>query len=233
MKNRPRLINLVLVFFFVFGALGVMPQRAFADRSVPQTVLFSQDWGNTELITTNDDWSGVPSVMGYLGDGVTSAIDADPQTLLDDYTSVAVDVIANQSSVTISNGGVAEFDGITNPVVALQGSGTADAPFLLIQVDTTGFEDINVSYLVRDIDSSADNAVQQLALHYRVGDTGSFTNVPAAYRADASDGPSLTKDTSVDVLLPVDAEDQPLLMLRIMTTNATGSDEWLGIDDIS
>jgi predicted extracellular nuclease len=99
-------------------------------------------------------------------------------------------------------------------------------------VNTAGFENINVSYLVRDIDSNTDDAVQQLALHFRAGSSGLFTNVPAAYIADASVG-SGTKDTPINVTLPSEADDQPVLMLRIMTTNATGSDEWLGIDDIS
>src|SRR5690606_27098651 len=41
------------------------------------------------------------------------------------------------------------------------------------------------------------------------------------------------KDTPVSVTLPADAENQPLVELRIMTTDAVGSDEWIGIDDIS
>ena len=84
---------------------------------------------------------------------------------------------------------MAEFE-ITDPVVALQGSGTADAPFILIHINTTGFQNITVAYNVRDIDGSADNAVQQVALHYRVGTSGDFTNVPAAYISDATTGPS-------------------------------------------
>ena len=29
---------------------------------------FSQDWSNINLITTDNDWSGVPSILGALGD---------------------------------------------------------------------------------------------------------------------------------------------------------------------
>ncbi|MGB4594872.1 MAG: ExeM/NucH family extracellular endonuclease [Anaerolineaceae bacterium] len=142
-------------------------------------------------------------------------------------------MIANQGDPANNTaGGVAEFDGITNPVVALQGSGTADAPYLLIHLNTTGLQEIDVSYLVRDIDTATDNAVQQVALHYRVGSTGDFTNVPTAYIADASAGPSLTLETPVSITLPANANNQALVQLRIMTTNATGSDEWVGIDDI-
>ena len=84
------------------------------------------------------------------------------------------------------------------------------------------------------MDGSADNAVQQVALHYRVGGTGNFINVPAAYVADATTGPSLaTLVTPVSVTLPAACDNQSLVELRVMTTNAGGNDEWVGIDDIS
>ena len=42
----------------------------------------TQNWSNTGLITTNDDWSGVPSITGYLGDiDAGSPTNADPRTL--------------------------------------------------------------------------------------------------------------------------------------------------------
>jgi len=100
-------------------------------------------------------------------------------------------------------------------------------------LNSTGLQDIVVSYLLRDIDGSEDNSAQQVALHYRVAGVGDFINVPAAYVADASDGPSLTKETPVSVTLPANANNQATLQLRIMTTNADGSDEWIGIDNIS
>jgi hypothetical protein len=128
---------------------------------------------------------------------------------------------------------VAEFH-LANPTIAMQGSGTADAPYIKIFLDTTGVNNVRVSYNVRDIDSTTDNAVQQVALHYRIGSSGNFTNIPAAYIADATTGPSLaTLVTPIDVSLPAAADNQPHVELRIMTTNASGSDEWVGIDDIS
>ena len=119
-------------------------------------------------------------------------------------------------------------------MVALQGSGTADAPYLLIYLNTTGYQSINVAYNLRDVDGSTDDAVQPVALHFRVGTAGSFTNVPAAFVADATSGPSLaTLVTPVSVTLPASADDEAQVQLRIMTANASGSDEWVGIDDIS
>ena len=67
-----------------------------------------------------------------------------------------------------------------------------------------------------------------------MGNSGNFANVAGGYVADATTGPSLaTLVTPVSAVLPVYAENQSLVQLRIMTTNAAGNDEWVGIDDIS
>src|SRR5690606_21537048 len=67
---------------------------------------------------------------------------------------------------------------------------------------------------------------------YRVGTSGDFINVPEGYIADATDNGSATKVTPVDVVLPAAAGNQPVVQIRIITGNALGSDEWIGIDDI-
>jgi len=207
--------------------------------TVAQALPFSQNWTNAGLITTDDDWSHVPGITGYLGDYLPSSAPTavDPRTLVQDFPTVAVDVIANQTAPnSLTTGGVAEFEATTtnpNPTIALNGSGTADAPFILINISTLGQTAITVAYNVRDIDGSSDNAVQQVALHYRVGSSGNFTNVPAAYVADATTANSATQSTAISVVLPASVENQPLVQLRIMTTNAVGNDEWVGIDDIS
>jgi hypothetical protein len=212
---------------------GFFVQSVHADTT-PQSLPFTQDWSNVNMITANDDWSGVPGIVGYRGDTSTSITGLDPRTIVAPRTDT-IDVIANQASPnTLTSGGVAEFDGIPNPTIALQGSGTADAPFILLNVSTLGQTNVTIQYNVRDIDGSADNAVQQVALQYRVGTSGDFTNIPAGYIADATTGPNLaTLVTPISAALPSDAENQPHVQIRIITTNAVGSDEWVGIDDIS
>ncbi len=227
-------IQPVLIGILLLGLVLPASISALADGSI-QSLPFNQAWSNTGLITTTNDWSGVPGIIGYRGDDITTATGTDPQTLLADGTSTPVSVLANQTNPnTLTTGAVAEFDTLADPVIALQGSGTADAPFILITLNTSGQSNISVSYNLRDIDGSADNAVQQVALHYRVGSSGSFTNLPAGYVADATSGPSLaTLVTPVNVTLPAAAENQPVVQLRIMTTNAVGNDEWVGVDDLS
>lgn len=203
---------------------------AFADATF-QSLPFSQNWSNTSLISANGNWNSVPGIIGYRGDSLTGATGTDPQSILTDGTATPVDVIANQTSTSISNGGVAEFE-LANPTIALQGSGTADAPFIQIHLNTTGFQNIQVAYNLRDIDGTADNAIQQVALQYRIGSSGNFINVPTAYVADATTANSATQVTPVSVILPAAANNQAQLELRIMTTNAVGNDEWVGIDDL-
>ena len=70
-------------------------------------------------------------------------------------------------------------------------------------------------------------------LQYRVGNSGPYANVPGGFVADASAGPSATKQTPVSVILPPDAADQPFVELRVLTINATDNDEWIGVDDIN
>lgn len=195
---------------------------------------FSQDWSNTGLISANDDWSSVPSIMGFLGDtNAGSPTGVDPQTYLS-ASMGAVDVIANQANPnSVTAGGVAEFDTLADPTVAFQGSGTADTPGLVLYFDATGRTNITISYNLRDVDGSADNSIQQVALQYRIGGTGDFINVPGGYVADASSGPSLA--TLVTPVSATDAlwDNASLLEFRVLTTNAVGSDEWIGVDDIS
>ena len=192
----------------------------------------TQDWSNAGLITANNDWSGVASITGYRGDGLAGATGVDPRTITAAASSaVVINVIANQTNPnTLTTGGVAEFDSLANHVVALQGSGTARAPSLVCYLDATGRQDINFSCNLRDVDGSADNALQPIAVQYRVGG-GNWTNV--FYVADASTGPNLaTAVTPVNVTLGADANNSATLEIRVLTTDAVGSDEWIGIDDI-
>jgi hypothetical protein len=215
-----------------FGVLQSALIQAVSADTVPQAIPYAQDWSNVGLITANDDWSMVPGVVGYLGDySAQQPVAVDPRTVLVDMTNV--DVIANQANPdTQTSGGVAEFE-ITNPTVALQGSGTADAPNLVFYVNATGQSNIRFSCNLRDIDNSMDNAVQPVAIQYRVGTTGEFSNVPGGFVADASVGPTMTTSTPIAVTLPPVANNQPNVQIRVLTTNAPGSDEWIGVDDVS
>ena len=222
-----------LIAILAFGVLQFVGTERFSANSTPQTLPFTQNWTNINLITVSDDWAGVPGIIGYRGDDpATTTANIDPQTLTADLSQV-VDVNANLTNPdTFASGGVSEFE-IANPVVGMQGSGTADAPHLVLYLNTTGQSNINLTCNVRDIDGSADDAAQQFNVQYRVGGTGVYTNVTGGYFADVTTAATATQVTPVNVTLPSNANNQALVEIRLMTTNAAGNDENIGIDDIS
>lgn len=199
---------------------------------VAQRLPFAQNWAGAALPGTADDWSRVPGITGFRGDALTATTAVDPQTVLGTGTP-RVQVLVGQSAPnTLATGGVAAFT-LADPTIALQGSGTARAPHIVIHLDTRGQRDIRVAYRLRDLDGSADNAVQPVALQWRVGRSGDFIDVPAAFVADATRGPNLAgHETRVAVQLPPAVDGQAEIQLRIITTDAIGADEWVGIDDL-
>lgn len=243
-KNLTAYVALALVLIMLAGnGFQISARPFFNDTSwfLSPSDPFIQTWSNPTLIVTDNNWSNVHAINGYRGDGLTATPGVNPQTILVDGAGTPLNVIANQSNPnTLTTGGVAEFDGIANPTIALQGSDTADAPHITIRLnfsDCPVSKRITVGYKTRDIESSADNAVSQVALQYRRGTTGNYTDVPSAFIADATDPNLATKVSTIVATLPhftVSPDpDQNILYLRIITANAAGADEWVGIDDIN
>ncbi|HEV7502680.1 MAG TPA: hypothetical protein VGQ33_21835, partial [Vicinamibacteria bacterium] len=124
MNHRRRLR--IALWLAAFIGVAIPPSVTRADGT-PQTLPFSQNWSNTGLITVDNNWGAVPGIIGYRGDDLTTATGTDPRTILVEGTGTPVNVIANQGNPnTLATGGVAEFDTIANPTIALNGSGTAD-----------------------------------------------------------------------------------------------------------
>lgn len=225
------------------AALAGFTLSAAADNSY-QALPFSQDWTNVGLITVDDNWSGVPGIIGYRGDSNVVPSGTDPQTVTYDdilansgiATSPVVDVNANKTAADLPvffSGGLTEYE-LTDPAVAFNGSGTADAPYMVFHINSTGFTAITVSYVLRDIeDFGVDNSIQQYALQYRTATGTAWTNVPAGYVPDATAGPALPLLTPVSAILPAGADGQATLEIRVITANAAGNDEWVGIDNIT
>ena len=187
MKNKT-LLRFAATFLIV-GLITVLgftiEKTVFANHYYSELVSgapLNQNWTDPNLITTDDSWVNVVSIQGFRGDGLTATAGVNAQTVLADGTSTPQDVNANQTNPnTFATGGVTEFQ-IANPTVAIKGSDTASAPHLMIYLDTTpcpAAKNISVQYDVRDIDGSANDAVQQVALQYRLGNKGNFTNVTA------------------------------------------------------
>lgn len=189
------------------------------------------DWSDTTLIGTNDDWSRIPSIVGYRTGDVTSLTGVDPRTITTDAGFVE-SVLANQFP-TSTTGGVLEVDRVTsgtaNPTIALQGSNGNDYAAIVLHLDASGRANVTFNATIRDLDASADNAVQPVVVQYRIGATGSWINV--YYNADVT-AAGAAGAIPISVQLPADADNQSQVQVRLLTTNAAGNDELVGIDDI-
>lgn len=193
-----------------------------------------QSWSDTGQITVDDDWSGVSGVAGYRGDGLVAEPGADPRSVAADGSDTPLDVAANRTDPRAVGlaAGVAEFE-LADPVVAIQGSATASAPHLVVSLDTRGRTGVTARLLLRDIDATANDAVEPVAVQYRVGTAEPFAAVPGGHVADATGGPGeATRVTRLSVNLPAAADGKALVQVRVITTDAAGQDEWIGIDDI-
>ncbi|RCJ35362.1 hypothetical protein A6770_16185 [Nostoc minutum NIES-26] len=197
---------------------------------------FSQDWSNTNLINTDDDWSNIPTIRGFRGDNLISSPGIDPQTVRIDGSATPIDVNANQTNPnTYTYSGIAEF-ALSNPTIALRGSSTV-APHLVLYLDATGRHNLRLNFTLKDIDFSTRDAIQPIAVQYRLGNTGDFINLPAAFVPDASNNATTSasydaREARLSVLLPPEVTNQPQVQIRFITTDANGEDEWIGIDDI-
>jgi predicted extracellular nuclease len=223
---RFRRIALIVPLLALAFTLPGAPARADATY---QSLPFSQSWSNPALITANDDWSAVPGIVAYRGEGLVDTTGVDPRTVLVPGPGTDADVAANQADpAALAPGGVAEFDSLSDPTIALAPDTVADAPHLLIHVNTTGLTQIRVRYTLRDIDSSARDSQQPVALQYRLSASGDFTNVPGAFVLDATGSAPI----NVEIGIP-ELDNQPQVQLRIITTNRADLDEWVGVDEIS
>ena len=110
MVRRHRHTVPALIAVFLLSLVTIIP--ASANNEV-QPLPFAQNWTDINQITVGDDWSGVDGIEGFLGaDPATDAAPYDPRTRT--AHTGDLDVVDDQVSTGISNGGVGEFH-LTKP----------------------------------------------------------------------------------------------------------------------
>ncbi len=96
MHVRSRFTLVMMAILLMVGMVGIQPSKSVEANNSLQNLPFSQDWTNINLISTNDDWSLIPGIIGFRGDNLTSTTGVDPQTVLSPDSQGVIDVIANQ-----------------------------------------------------------------------------------------------------------------------------------------
>ena len=220
-------ITAVGAFIGISGLAEANNIRWYLSPSDP----YVQTWSDTNAINIDDNWDNLIAINGYRGDGLTAAPGVNPQTVLADGESTPIDVNANRNDPnTFNTGGVTEFDGIPNPTVALKGSDTASAPNLVIALNKSSCPDtkfISVSYKLRDLDGSANDAMQAVALQYRVGTTGNYT---VHIFLNAADEVAVSAFLEERIAFPGIAEVVEETLSRVPSRNAGSIGEVLEID---
>lgn len=118
--------------------------------------------------------------------------------------------------------------------IGLLASGTNPAGALIISINTQGQSAIQVSWVCRTIynQASRDNSI---ALQYRIGNTGSFSNMGTATTYSSTGNPNGHSSTLLTELLPAVAENQTEVQLRWVyweSVSTSGSRDKIAVDDI-
>jgi hypothetical protein len=88
--KRIGVTGLLIMTLLALSPLTLRLLRPAHAVGTAQTLPFTQDWSNASLITANDNWSGVPGIVGFRGDGLTGATGTNPQTIVAESTVVNV-----------------------------------------------------------------------------------------------------------------------------------------------
>lgn len=198
---------------------------------------------NPSQLTLDDDWTWLPGVRGYPGADPGQSAGADPRTLLAPRLEAPPVLRANWKSLDVrllEPFAVFELEpataGVSEARLGLLAGAEHDAPFLLFLVNATGQPSpIGIQLDVIDVDGSGYDAVQPVALQFRLGTVGDFSALSGAtaYAPDVTDGPGQRgRVTTLSAQLPAGAAGQPQVQIRVLTANAEGHDELIGIDNV-
>ncbi|MFC7496307.1 MULTISPECIES: ExeM/NucH family extracellular endonuclease [unclassified Nocardioides] len=211
------------------------------------TFPYVQDWSG---LTSASTWADFPGIEGFTSANTIVANNqsnaTDLGTLTNEGTLTSAYTAANNTALVshTSAGVYGYYNGLTvdgvagNKVVGLQTTGANAGTHLLLHLDTTGKQGLSVSYDLYDL-MTANDQPQRVALQYRVGTSGPYTNVPAGYVADATvaanaDVVVKRVPASGAIELPAAVDNQADVYLRILTgDNQSGSNEEVGIDNIN
>ena len=183
----------------------------------------------------DNNWSGVPGIVGYRGDALTGATAVDPQTVLADGSATPrrrdrepdepEHVHDRRCRRVRHHEPRRRAPGLRNRARA--------APRLHARHDRPRDRHGRLQPARRRRLGRQRRPAGRAPVPRRHERHRTRTSRPAS-SPTRRPGPSLaTLVTPVSAPLPAAAENQPLVQVRVITTDAVGSDEWVGVDDIS
>lgn len=122
-----------------------------------------------------------------------------------------------------------------NDGIGILASGSVSAGALVVAINTTGLNHINISWLCKTIynQPSRNNSI---ALQYRIGTTGNFTNLGTTSTYTSNGKANGDVSPLFSEILPATAENQPVVQVRWIyweSSSLSGSRDNISVDDIS
>lgn len=138
-------------------------------------------------------------------------------------TSTTVGNANGDQTLVVSTGGNATGS-IRNEIgngLSILGSGSATLGAIAVALNTTGTQDIKISWSAEDFLSTVSTRTSGLRLQYRIGTSGDFAEIPnTIYESNPSGNKAL--ENFIDIPLPAAAENQPVVQLRWLYYNING-----------
>jgi hypothetical protein len=212
-----------LQFFMAALLLGLTWSTQAQTNPTAQTLPYSQNFSS---------FSGSTTTFPAGIQGWTFGTTATATTYL---TSAPAGDATIGGGTNSSTGGVFDYNG----KIGFLSTGTAQRSVCLA-INTSSLVSINVSYLAATQYQSTTARVGAIGLQYRIGTSGTFTNVASSeYQnnnaANNTTGTGSLNAQSISVTLPAACEGQPVVQLRWMYREISGSGNRPGfsIDNIS
>ncbi len=183
---------------------------------MPQALPYQQDFSALPHTATAfpDGW------MGWVLSGA-------PSGNFNVLPATADKALAANSSASSTTNGVLNYNG----KAGFLNSGTVDNA-LALSLNTTGNTGVNVLFRVMTIrnpyDSAANTRINEVALQYRVGESGNFTTLTTtAYQNNnirqTGSGVTTPQNPALrQVLLPAECENKPVVQLRWVNRQISG-----------
>ncbi|MFT3785152.1 MAG: Calx-beta domain-containing protein [Tepidisphaeraceae bacterium] len=208
---------------------------------------YQQNWESSDLVGGTTWTSTYANAIGYAA--TTTAV-ADPQLNTNPSNTSSAVFVATVSPGPVGSGvsagglhrltfasSVGTGAGTGTKSIGFQGSGTAHSPHVIFFINSSGVNNVAVDFDLIDVDnegSTTAGAAQSFAVQYRIGDSGTWANVPAGYVANAANFTTNTvgQTTHVTAVLPSDAGNKADLQVRVVGTNSAGNDQMVALDNV-
>ncbi len=204
MKRIIFFIGLILANLFVLSQTNPTPQ------ALPYTQNFSAFTGSAVAYPAG--WQGW-TIAGSTATTYSTAAPSGDQVLA--------------SGATSQNAAVSAFVGDAVGKIAFLNTSAALKCFML-SVNTTGFSGVQVSYLAATQRQQVGNRIGGMGLQYRIGNTGTFTDVASSEYQNPGGSDNITGTGSINpqtitVSLPPACNNQAVVQLRWVYREVSGA----------